>query len=124
MSSYVISRICQQSYVCAAAKPFIPGNGDIADPFQKRYNKDAKRSIQREFDAQKYFKDQKRKANSLDQFFAVAQNEKHNEDGVESFTPDSITEAFGTPLPKAKRYRYRGVMGACIIQGYTLQHII
>ena len=91
-----------------AATPFEPGSGSTRDPFQKQYNKCGKRSTDVVFDAVKYARVQKRKANAVDHFFAIAQDEKNRVDGAVTVGPDEIAGAFGTKIPTQTRYKYRG----------------
>ena len=99
-----------------AAKAFVPGSGAVADPFQKKYNVDPKRSVVREFNVEEWQKRQRRKTNAVDHFFAVAQNEKYVQDGSEHVTFDEIHEAFGSEMPAQTRYRYRGHEGCNMLQ--------
>jgi len=92
-----------------AARAYDPEVGGMPDPLQKIYHKDSKRSVIREFDADRYFTIQRRKAKAVDHFFAVAQDEKHRVDGEECFeNGDDVDAAFGTQMPEQRRYKYRG----------------
>ena len=100
-----------------AAASYVPGSGTIPDPFQKKYNKDLKRSTVREFNATQWVRVQARKARAVDHFFAVAQKEKHEQDSVEDNVGfDEIHAAFGTQMPQQQRYRYRGHSSCNILQ--------
>ena len=56
----------------------------------------------------RYVRQQRRKAQAVDHFFAVAQDEKHRVEGVECFYGDDVQTAFGTRMPEQRRYKYRG----------------
>ena len=100
-----------------AAPAYVPGSGQVADPFQKKYNKDPKRSVVRQFDKVKYGTRQRRKAKALDHFFAVTQRERNRVDGAEStVTQEDIETAFGNCMPKQRRYKYRGHESCNILQ--------
>ena len=100
-----------------ATSEYVAGSGGIADPFQKKYNKDSKRTTVREFDAKQWARHQRRKARAVDHFFAVAQKEKHIQDCVEdSIAVEDIDDAFGTEMPKQHRYKYRGHSSCNILQ--------
>ena len=100
-----------------AAPAYVPGSGQIKDPFQKNYNKDPKRSVDRQFDSEKYNKEQRRKARAVDHFFAVAQQERHRVDGdMTDVSKAEIESVFGNEMPEQKQYKYRGHEKCNILQ--------
>ena len=91
-----------------AARAYTAESDVMPDPFQKIYHKDKKRAVVREFDVDRYVCHQRRKAQAVNHFFAVAQDEKHRVEGTECFDGDDVEAAFGTCMPEQRRYKYRG----------------